>query len=187
MIRKLATVLALGASMAVMTACSGPDQSAHDQWANQQTNTDAPPAPISTPLVFGQTHVWPNGDSVMISVARKSVDQKYGPNIINGVPDGHVTSMIVATITYHNGTASPEGLLSGPNAVVLSAMENDQALTSINLPGTDDGNGYTAPGQTRTFVMAWAATSHNPQQIQIQVSGAMFDVSRPVVFFEGTV
>lgn len=139
----------------------------------QQPYQPVPGSVIALPpavLTFGQSHTWPNGDTITIGAPqRRSVTSAYS---------GRVDTYIAADVTVHNaGPAAKDA-----NSYVVYATVNDRDVTPTAVPEFGGSQtGIIAPGGTLHFVMAYPVTDATPVHFQMQAFGEQLDPARPVV------
>lgn len=160
-------MITFAAMVAALTACGQPTQPI----------SNPVPVPPPAPLTFGQSHTWPTGDTITIGTPqRKSTTSPYS---------GRVDTYIVVPVSVHNGS---QGILSGDKYFTQVTID-DVPTTYMAMPGDPLIMNRTAsvlPDKTLKWDEAYPVNTSAPVHFQMQVMGAAFDPSRPVVFFEGT-
>jgi hypothetical protein len=164
--------VALGAvvTLLLLTGCAG-TPAAQDPAPGQSSNE---PTPQTEMVAFGQTHRWPNGDTIAISKPRPYKTAVSDP--------ARYKRVVVVDVEVHNGGPAPKEV----NSYVLNAAANDTEVDGLAVGDLPVPAGAVPPGGKRKYTTAYQIPETGPVTLQVQASGEMFDPQRPAVFFSGT-
>lgn len=136
-------------------------------------STTTPPTPR---LQFGQTHTWPNGDTIVVSDPRRKTVNDH-----NGID----TYIVIDVVVRNFGTVAKS--VSGYQLVATHADLSATAV-AVGKPGFPEmEHGLIAPGRVHKYGKSYKVNSDSPARFEVIVFGEGLDEGRPPVIFETTI